>query len=79
MKKEKIDRSIAVRKLLDAGLKEWKEKTALKMLESGEVTFSRAAEIAGLDIWTFSKKVREAEITWVKINPEDLKKELAKL
>lgn len=79
MKKEKVDKSIAVRKLLDSGLQEWKLARALKLLERGEVTFSKAAKISGLDIWTFAEKVENSDIIWVKMTPEDLKKELSKL
>ncbi len=62
MKKEKVDRSV------------WKK--AMKMLETGEVTFSKAASIAGLDIWTFAERVKESGIVWVKIKPDELRKEL---
>ncbi len=76
MQKEKVDKSIAIRKLLDSGLQKWKEEKALKMLEKGEVTFSKAASISGLDIWTFADKVRESGITWVRMKPDELRKEL---
>jgi predicted HTH domain antitoxin len=79
MKKEKVDRSIAVRKLLDSGLRGWKEAAALKMLERGDVTFSKAAKIAHMDVWTFTNRVRESGITWIKMKPGELKKELAKI
>ena len=77
MKKEQVDRSIAVRKLLYSGLRKWKEVRALKLLERGEVTFTKAAKIAHMDIWTFSEKVKESGITWIKMKPEDLRKELS--
>ena len=79
MKREKVERSIAVRKLLDSGLRGWKEATALQMLERGEVTFLKAAKLAGLYAWTFAEKVKESGITWVKIRPEELRKELSRL
>lgn len=78
MKKEKVDRSIAVRKLLDSGLREWKVTRALKLLEDGEVTFLKAAHIAGLDVWTFADKVKESGIIWIKMTPEELEKELSR-
>lgn len=79
MKKEKVDRSIAVRKLLDSGLRDWKEARALKLLEKGEVSFLKAAKIAGLDAWTFAEKVKESGIVWVKITPDEFRKELSRL
>lgn len=75
MKKEYVDRSIAIRKLLGSGLHEWKEGMALKMLEKGEATFSTAAKMADMDVWAFVEKVKGSGITWIKITPEELRKE----
>ena len=63
---EKLDRSTAVRKLLFEGLEEWKRERALDLLESGEVSFSKAAEIADMNFWKFSELVKDRKITWVK-------------
>ena len=76
MKKESVDRSIAIRKLLDSGLQQWKEEKAIKMLEKGEVTFSKAAKIAGIDVWSFAERVKESGTIWVRIRPDELRKEL---
>ncbi|MBI4439709.1 UPF0175 family protein [Candidatus Woesearchaeota archaeon] len=66
MEAEHLERSSAVRKLLYSSIQEWKEAYALKLLEGGKTTFSRAAEIAGLDVWSFSAKIKDAKIQWVK-------------
>ncbi|MFB6100023.1 MAG: UPF0175 family protein [Candidatus Nanohalobium sp.] len=63
---EKLDRSTAVRKLLSEGIDEWKKEKALDLLESGDASFSRAAEIADMDTWKFSDLVKDEKITWVK-------------
>ena len=76
IRKENVDRSIAIRKLLGYGLQQWKEGKALMMLGKGEVTFSKAAEIAGMDIWSFAERVKESGTVWVRIKPDDLRKEL---
>lgn len=65
LEEERLDRSTAVRKLLGEGLAEWRREQALERLAAGEVTFSRAAEIAGLSDWEFAALVEEREITWV--------------
>jgi len=62
---EHLDRSTAVRKLLTEGLAEWRRERALERLEDGEVTFSRAAELADVTVWDFAKLVREHDVTWV--------------
>lgn len=56
-----------------------REAKALKLLEKGDVSFLKAAEIAKLDVWTFADKVKKSKIIWVKIKPEELEKELSKL
>lgn len=77
--KEKLDRSIAVRKLLASGLQKWREDTALKLLEEGKVTFSKASKIAGINLWDFSERLKASKIVWVNIKPDDLRRELHKL
>lgn len=66
MRAEKLGKSPAVRKLLRAGLEEWRKKRALELLERGEVTFNEAAEIAGLNVWSFADVVRRADVSWIK-------------
>lgn len=62
---ERLDRSTAVRKLLAEGLEEWRRERALERLAAGEVTLSRAAEIADVSVWEFARLAREADVTWV--------------
>lgn len=62
---EHLDRSTAVRKLLAQGLDEWRKERALERLEAGEVSFTRAAKLADLNVWDFAQLVREHDITWI--------------
>ena len=62
---ENLDRSTAVRKLLLEGLEEWRRERTLHQLEAGEVTFSRAAELADVSVWEFARLAAEADVTWV--------------
>ncbi len=62
---ENLDRSTAVRKLLTEGLSEWRVERALNQLEAGEVSFSRAAELADVSVWELSRLAKEREVTWV--------------
>ncbi len=41
-------------------------RNALKLLEEGKTTVSKAAEIAGIDIWSFIEKLKNSKIVWVK-------------
>ena len=65
MRAEKLEQSSAVRKLLRTGLEEWKKRRSLELLERGEVTFNKAAELAGMDVWSFADLVRKSGITWI--------------
>ena len=76
---EQVDRSIAIRKLLSSGLQRWKQERALHLLGDGKVTFSKAAEIAGLDIFSFAELVKSSQAAWVGMRPDDLRKELKQL
>ncbi|WP_225335645.1 UPF0175 family protein [Halomicrobium urmianum] len=62
---ENLDRSTAVRKLLTERLAEVRRERALSMLDSGEVTLSRAAEIAETDTWELARLAKEQGISWV--------------
>jgi predicted HTH domain antitoxin len=62
---ENLDRSTAVRKLLSEGLEEWRQKRALDKLAAGTVTFSKAAEFAGMSVWDFAQLAKKHDITWV--------------
>lgn len=65
LEEERLDRSTAVRKLLAEGLEEWRREQALDRLEDGEITFTRAAEIAGMSTWQFATLAEERDVTWV--------------
>lgn len=62
---ERLDRSTAVRKLLSEGLSEWRREQALDRLAAGEITMSKAAEMADLSVWEMTALAEERDITWV--------------
>lgn len=62
---ENLDRSTAVRKLLSEGLEQWRVEKAVEKLEDGDVSFSRAAELAGMDKWSFADILKERDVQWV--------------
>ncbi|MEK6888951.1 MAG: hypothetical protein AABW80_02475 [Nanoarchaeota archaeon] len=66
MEEEHLEKSGAVRKLLFQALREWRIEYAFKLLSEGATTLSKAAEIAGMDIWSFISKVKAAKLLWVK-------------
>ena len=66
MEKQHLEKSTAIRKLLFKSLQEWREEYALKLVSEGKATISKAAEIAGMDIWGFIAKIKEKKVIWVK-------------
>lgn len=48
-----LDRSTLVKSLLRRGLRELRLEHAAEALRQEKVTLSRAAELAGLDVWDF--------------------------
>lgn len=69
-KKERIGMSIAMRKIIEIGLKEAHLKDALEKLRGHTITIGRAAEIAGISIWEMMDIVKEKKIDWVGLTPE---------
>lgn len=65
LEEEQLDRSTAVRKLLAEALDTWRKERALEKLDRGDVTFMRAAEMAGLSVWDFARLAKERDVTWV--------------
>lgn len=66
IKEEKLDRSVALRKLISEGIEEWKRERAIKLLGDGEITFNAAAELADMNVWDFANLLKVKKITWIK-------------
>jgi predicted HTH domain antitoxin len=62
---ERLDRSTAIRRLLADGLARWRRERAVERLAAGEVTFSKAAELAGCSVWEFTRLVEDHDAAWV--------------
>lgn len=73
--KEKIGKTIALRKVLDKGLKEIKLEHALGLYKEGNITLMKAAEIADMPLWKILEIVREKKIP-VHYTLEDAEKDI---
>lgn len=65
LEEEHLDRSTAIRKLLAEGLEDWRREQALQKLDAGEITFTRAADLADMSVWNFAQLANERNVTWV--------------
>lgn len=68
---EKVDRSTATRRLLEAGLTEYRKRKALDAYKGGACTLWKAAQLAGLSVREMMR-LAEAEKIPVHITPEDV-------
>jgi predicted HTH domain antitoxin len=75
MREEGVDKSTAVRKILERGISGWRVERALKLLGGGKITFARAAKLAGVSLWELAELVRERRIEWVYLTPQEIERE----
>ncbi len=59
---ENVDRSTAIRKLLQMGLEEWKRQNAVNLYQKNKVTLAKAAEEAGLSVREMMVYLRQGKI-----------------
>ncbi len=74
-KEEREDRSTIIRKLVLLGYSDLMKKRSVERYIKGEVTFSEAADIAGLTLWEMEKYMIENGVR-SSYSLEDLEKEL---
>ncbi len=75
MREEKLDKSVAVRKLLKTALTEWKQEKALERLEQGDISFTAAAHMAEMNVWDFARLVQEQKTVWIR-DMEKIRKDI---
>ncbi|MFO8132772.1 MAG: UPF0175 family protein [Thermoplasmatota archaeon] len=66
MEEEKLERSTAIRKLLEKALTEWKREKALEWLERGAISFVEAAHMAEMNVWDFARLVADRKTIWIR-------------
>lgn len=72
--KEKIGRTVLVRKILMKGLEQYKIEYALDQYKKGKTTLWKAAELSGLPLWSFIEKAKEEKISHYTL--EDAKEDI---
>lgn len=77
-RKKGIDRSDAIRKLIDEGLKVERVQSAVKLIREGTVTLWRAAEIAGVSYREMLHILKSENVPFP-LTEEELKLELGEL
>lgn len=72
VREEAIDKSSAVRLLVDLGYKEWRLRKALQKLREGKVSLWKASEIAEMSLWDLLLVVKKEGIEWAEFEAEEL-------
>jgi hypothetical protein len=61
---ESTDRATAVRRLLEASLRQWEVEHAIDEYRRGDVSLGRAAEDAGLSQWELQELLRRERVAY---------------
>ena len=61
---ESIDRSSAIQRLLQIGLKEYKMEKALNLYRNGKVTLWKAADLAGVSLREMMEAIKARDIPY---------------
>jgi predicted HTH domain antitoxin len=75
MEVEGVDKSTAIRRIIEKGLSEWRKERALKLLGEGKVTFLKAADLAGVSVYELIELVRQRRVEWVRLYPHEIEEE----
>ncbi len=73
--KEKLGVTIALRKILEKGIKEVKLEYALELYKKGKISLMKTGELAGISLWEILEIVRERKIP-MRYTIEDAEKDL---
>ena len=74
-KKEQVGKAIALRKIIERGLRETRLEHAIDLYKHGRITLWKSAEIAGISLWDMLQIVRERRIP-MKYTLKDVEKDL---
>lgn len=71
MSEERVDKSTAIRALVDIGYAEWRLRRALQLLREGKVSAWKAAKVARMNLWDFLQVLKKENIEWVEFEPTE--------
>ncbi|MCS4541490.1 MAG: UPF0175 family protein [Euryarchaeota archaeon] len=57
-----MDRSTALRQIIDVGIHEIKRRKAIELYREGKITLGRAAEIAEVPLWVMAEILRRENV-----------------
>jgi predicted HTH domain antitoxin len=75
MEEEGLDKSAAVRRILEIGVDEWKKRRAIELYRAGKVTLWKASQIAGLSFREMLDELNRLKII-THVTVEDIKEDI---
>jgi len=64
MKEQGLDKSTAIRRILEIGVTEWKRKRAIELYRLGKVTLRKASQIAGISLREMLEELNRQRIAF---------------
>jgi len=75
-KRENLDTSSVIRRLLARALEEEKFKMTLEKLSSHKISIEQAAKILNISIWEMLEITKENNIDWTEYDDKELERDL---
>jgi len=75
MREEGLDRSAAVRRILEMGIGEWKKRRAVELYRDGKATLWKASKIAGLSLREMLEELNRLRIL-THVTVEDIEEDM---
>ena len=75
MREEGLDKSAAIRRILEIGVNEWKRRRAVELYRDGKVTLWKASQIAGLSLREMLEELNRLRII-THVTAEDIAEDI---
>ena len=75
MEEEGLDKSTAIRRILEIGVSEWKKKRAIELYRSGQITLWKASQISGISLREMLEELNRLRIT-THVTAKDLEEDI---
>jgi len=75
MREEGLDKSAAIRRILEIGLNEWKRRRAIELYRAGKATLWKASQIAGLSLREMLDELNRLKIV-THVTVEDIEEDI---
>jgi len=75
MEEKGLDKSTAIRRILEIGVSEWKKKRAIELYRSGKITLWKASQISGMSLREMLEELNRLRIA-THVTAKDLEEDI---